>query len=55
MTTGEHGEKILVGGHTQYGAHSERSLDGCNALHYYQTVFFEKLANGDWEWPKVVT
>ena len=51
LEKGEHGETILVGGHTKYGAHSEKAL-GSNALHYYQTVFFEKLADGDWEWPE---
>ena len=45
----ESGKKVLVGGYTQYGAHSEYTLGG-EALYHYQGMVVEKLYDGSCEW-----
>ena len=45
----ENGKKVLVGGYTQYGAHSENTLGG-EALYHYQGMVVEKLYDGSCEW-----
>jgi len=45
----ENGRKVLVGGYTQYGAHSEYRLGG-EALYHYQGMVVEKLYDGSCEW-----
>ena len=45
----EYGKKVLVGGYTQYGAHSEYRLGG-DALYHYQGMVVEKLYDGSCEW-----
>ncbi len=45
----ENGKKVLVGGYTQYGAHSEYRLGG-EALYHYQGMVVEKLYDGSCEW-----
>lgn len=45
----ENGRKVLVGGYTQYGAHSEYRLGG-DALYHYQGMVVEKLYDGSCEW-----
>lgn len=45
----ENGRKVLVGGYTQYGAHSEYRLGG-DALYHYQGIVVEKLYDGSCEW-----
>ncbi len=43
------GRKYLVGGYTQYGAHSDLRLGG-DALYHYQGMVVEKLYDGSCEW-----
>ena len=45
----ENGKKVLVGGYTQYGAHSDYRLGG-DALYHYQGMVVEKLYDGSCEW-----
>ena len=49
LKDGENGKKELVGGYTQYGAHSENRLGG-EALYHYQGMVVEKLYDGSCEW-----
>jgi hypothetical protein len=45
----ENGRKVLVGGYTTFGAHSEVRLGG-KALYHYQGMVVEKLYDGSCEW-----
>ena len=45
----KYGRKYLVGGYTEYGAHSEENLCG-DPLYHYQSVVVEKLFDGSCEW-----
>ena len=48
---GEHNEKLIKGGKTVFGAHSEAVL-GENALYFYESEFLIMMYDGDWEWPE---
>ena len=48
---GKHGEKLLKGGKTVFGAHSEAVL-GENALFFYEREFIFRIYDGIWEWPE---
>ncbi len=49
LADGENGTKRIVGGYTEYGAHSEVRLGG-DALYHYQSMVVEKLYDGSCEW-----
>ncbi len=51
LVGGEHGEVMIKGGRTKFGAHSEAVL-GENALFFYETEFYRLLYEGDWTWPE---
>ena len=49
LTDGENGKKVVVGGYTEYGAHSEKRLGG-EPLYHYLGMVVGKLYDGSCEW-----